>query len=86
MTIDFQYRIQFSSEGASIPFGNSIILVAYGQAHTTTPLLGTTNRTASIGYDYFLSKNTDIYVAALHEKLSFVSSGHAVAGGVRLRF
>ena len=44
----------------------------------------TTDRTASIGYDYFLSKSTDIYVAALHEKLSFVSSGNSIAGGVRV--
>ncbi len=72
--------------GAAVPLGNSLILVAYGRSHLTTPLSGTTNRTFSLGYDYFLSKNTDIYVAALHEKLSFVSSGNAVAGGVRLRF
>ena len=51
-----------------------------------TPLLGTTDRTTSIGYDYFLSKSTDIYVAAMYEKLSFVSSGNSFAGGVRLSF
>ena len=72
--------------GASIPFGNSLILIAYGRAHTTTPLLGTTDQTASVAYDYFLSKNTDIYLAALQQKLSFVSTGNSVAGGVRLRF
>ncbi|HEV7575466.1 MAG TPA: porin [Caldimonas sp.] len=72
--------------GAAVPIGNSLILVAYGRAHTTTPLLATTDRTTSIAYDYFLSKNTDIYVAALYEKLSFVSSGNTIAGGVRVRF
>jgi len=72
--------------GASIPLGTGFVLIAYGRAHTTTPLLGTTDQTTSIGYDYFLSKNTDIYVAGLYQKLSFVSSGHTVAGGVRLRF
>ena len=35
-------------------------------------------RSRSIGYDYFLSKNTDIYVAAMYEKLSFVSIGQLV--------
>jgi predicted porin len=72
--------------GASVPLGNSLILASYGHAHTRTSVSGLTTRTFSIGYDYFLSKNTDIYVAALHEKLSFVESGHAIAGGVRLRF
>ena len=48
-----------------------------------TPSARTTDRTTSIGYDYFLSKSTDIYVAAMYEKLSFVSSGNSFAGGVR---
>jgi predicted porin len=72
--------------GASIPLGTGFVLIGYGRAHTTTPLLGTTDQTTSIGYDYFLSKNTDIYVAGLYQKLSFVSSGHTIASGVRLRF
>ncbi|MEO8835646.1 MAG: porin [Caldimonas sp.] len=72
--------------GAAVPVGNSLILVAYGRSHLKSRLLGTSDRTASIAYDYFLSKNTDIYVAALAERLSFVSSGNAIAGGMRLRF
>ena len=35
---------------------------------------------------YSLSKRTDVYVAAMAERLSFVSSGNAIAGGVRVRF
>ena len=72
--------------GLVVPFGNSLIMVAYGRQHVSTPLKATTDRTTSIGYDYFLSKSTDIYVAALYEKLSFVSSGSAIAGGVRGKF
>ena len=72
--------------GAAVPFGNSLVLVAYGRSRTTTPTLGVVDRTASIAYDYFLSKNTDIYVAGLYEKQSFLSKGNSLAGGVRLRF
>lgn len=72
--------------GAAVPIGTSLILAAYGHSHTRTPLTGTTDRIFSLGYDYFLSKNTDVYVAALYEKLSFVSSGNSYAGGVRVRF
>ncbi|MGZ8260680.1 MAG: porin [Caldimonas sp.] len=72
--------------GAAVPIGNSLLLAAYGHSHMKSRLRGVTSEILSIGYDYFLSKNTDIYVAAMFEKLSFVSSGHAVAGGVRMRF
>ena len=72
--------------GAAVPIGNSLVLVAYGRSHSSTPQLATTDSILSLGYDYFLSKNTDIYVAAMVERLSFVSSGNTVAGGVRVRF
>jgi len=72
--------------GGAIPIGNSLILFAYGNSHIKTSVKAVTDRTASIGYDYFLSKHTDIYVAAMLEKLSFTSSGNGVAGGVRMRF
>jgi predicted porin len=72
--------------GGAIPLGNSLILFAYGNSHIKTSVKAVTDKTASIGYDYFLSKHTDIYVAAMVEKLSFTSSGNAFAGGVRMRF
>lgn len=72
--------------GAAVPFGTSLILVGYGHSYAKTTLSGITNRQASIAYDYFLSKNTDMYVAALYERQSFVSSGKSIATGVRLRF
>ena len=72
--------------GAAVPIGNSLILVAYGRSQERTQYSQITDRTFSLGYDYFLSKNTDIYVAALSEKTFNLSSGNSVAGGIRLRF
>jgi predicted porin len=72
--------------GLAVPFGTSLILVAYGHQHVSTPSKATTDRITSIGYDYFLSKSTDIYLAASYEKLSYSSSGSSFAGGVRLKF
>jgi len=72
--------------GAAVPLGSSVILIAYGHSHMKTSLTATTDQILSIGYDYFLSKNTDLYVAALYEKLSFTSNGNSVAGGIRHRF
>lgn len=73
--------------GLAVPFGTHLIMAAYGSQHVSAPTKATTDRIISIGYDYFLSKATDIYVAASSEKLSFASStGNSVAGGLRVRF
>ena len=72
--------------GLAVPFGNSLIMAAYGHHHVSTPSQATTNRITSIGYDYFLSKSTDIYVAASYEKVSSLSSGNSFAGGLRVKF
>lgn len=72
--------------GAAVPIGQALILVAYGNSRAKTDFSQITDRTYSIGYDYFVSKNVDIYLAALHEKTFELSSGNSFAGGVRLRF
>jgi predicted porin len=72
--------------GAAVPIGNGLILVAYGQSQERTPYSQITDRTTSLGYDYFLSKSTDIYVAALSERTFGFSNGSSIAGGVRIRF
>lgn len=73
--------------GAAVPFGTHLILASYGQTRTRDELSRTSDRIAALGYDYFLSKNTDLYVAASYEKLSFTSpSGASYAGGIRHRF
>nr|HET7859881.1 porin [Caldimonas sp.] len=72
--------------GGAIPAGPGLILFSYGNSHIKSSVRAVTDKIGSIGYDYFLSKNTDIYVAAMIEKLSFTSSGNAFAGGVRMRF
>jgi len=43
-------------------------------------------RTFSIGYDYFLSKSTDLYAVLMNERATALSSGNTVAAGIRLRF
>ena len=72
--------------GAAVPIGSGLILAAYGVSQAKTDFSQITDRTYSLGYDYFLSRNIDIYVAALHEKTYQLSSGNSFAGGVRMRF
>ena len=72
--------------GAAVPIGQGLILAAYGTSEMRTDFAQSTDRIYSLGYDYFVSKNIDIYVAAMHESVFQLSSGKSVAGGVRLRF
>ena len=72
--------------GAAVPVGQALILVAYGDSRRKTDFSQTTLRTYSLAYDYFISKNTDIYLAAMHENTFELSSGNSIAGGVRMRF
>lgn len=72
--------------GAAAPIGQALILVAYGNSQVHSDFSKSTNRIYSIGYDYYVSKNTDIYVAAMYEKVYQLSSGSSIAGGVRFRF
>jgi len=72
--------------GAAVPIGQALILAGYGNSRAKTDFSQITDRTYSLAYDYFVSKNTDIYVAALHEKTFQLSSGNSIAGGVRFRF
>jgi predicted porin len=72
--------------GATVPIGTGFALVAYGHSQTHAAPGDTHDRTTSLGYDYFLSKNLDVYVAAMLEQVSNLSSGQTLAGGIRLRF
>ena len=83
---DLDSRAVLYQLGAAVPLGNSLVLVSYGRSQTRTDASQITDRIASLGYDYFLSKHTDIYVAASYEKTFRLSTGNSIAGGVRLRF
>jgi len=45
-----------------------------------------TRTTSSVGYDHFLSKRTDLYAVAMHDKVTDVRSGTSLVLGVRHRF
>ena len=82
----FNIRTRLYQVGTAVRFGTGLVLASYG--HTTTKILGdrSTDRIASLGYDYYLSRNTDIYAVGSIEKRTNLDSGHALAGGVRVRF
>jgi predicted porin len=78
-------KVKLYQLGVSAPVGGGKILASYGNAKTTTPTTST-RKTFSAGYDYNLSKSTDVYAVLMNDKATGLASGNTVAAGVRLRF
>ena len=72
--------------GAAAPIGAGRLLVQYGRASADLTGIVPTQTTFSLGYDYLLSKRTDVYAAWMNDRRSGVKAGNTLAGGVRLRF
>jgi predicted porin len=72
------------SLGVSAPVGAGSLLAAY--AHSNVDTTDTTRKTASVGYDYFLSKSTDIYAVVMRDNLTGFNGGTSFGAGIRKRF
>jgi predicted porin len=78
--------------GGSVPIGAGSVIAQYGFAKTTVPQpaplagLRTTNRTLTVGYDYNLSKRTDVYAIAMQDRISRLNNGNTLEAGIRMRF
>ncbi len=71
------------SVGLSAPVGNGKILADYAQTKVDG---GSTRDTVTVGYDYNLSKRTDVYAMLMNDKITNVESGTSFGVGVRHRF
>ena len=72
--------------GASAPIGGGKVLASYGTAKRTVGPASSTNKTLSLGYDYTLSKSTDVYGVFMNDKTTGLSSGTTLAAGIRMKF
>lgn len=72
--------------GASAPLGAGKLLAQYGNAKAEFPSSEVVNKTLTVGYDYFLSKNTDIYALVMNDKLTGLEAGNTVAVGLKMKF
>ena len=69
--------------GARVPVGAGAVLVQWGHI---APKTGADRNTLSLGYSHALSKRTDAYVTAMHDKVDGLSSGGGYSVGLRHRF
>ena len=76
-------RYRISELGARVPVGAGAVLAAWGRV---APKTGPDRNTVSLGYDYNLSKRTDIYAVAMRDKIDNLSNGSSYSVGVRHRF
>lgn len=73
--------------GVSVPLGAGKILASYAQTKLDpVDASDVTRKTLTVGYDYFLSKRTDIYTNLMHDRLTQESSGTSFAVGIRHSF
>ena len=76
------------SLGASVPFGQGKFLAAWAQTKREGTAFGAEQKrnTASFGYDYNLSKRTDLYAVYMHDRITDQDSGNSFGLGLRHRF
>jgi predicted porin len=74
--------------GAKVPLGAGALLAQYGNSKITTATVAgeVKSQIASFGYDYFLSKRTDLYAVLMLDKLSTATHGTTYAVGVKHTF
>ena len=73
--------------GASAQLGTGSVLVSWAGTRRR-PVQGGDIRwsTVALGYDYPLSRRTDVYAAWRYDTMTSVSSGSSVGAGIRMRF
>ena len=79
-------RTTLGQLGASVPLAGGSVLASYGNAKAETAGVDSTRKTFPVGYDYFLSKNTDVYGVVMNDKATGLAGGNTFAIGIRARF
>lgn len=77
-------KLKTAQLGASVPIGAGKLLASYAQ--TRNNLLDAKRQTLTVGYDYNLSKRTDLYANVMHDRITNRSSGTSYGIGLRHRF
>jgi predicted porin len=72
--------------GASVPVGPGKFLAQYGNAKNEYPASEVVSKMLTVGYDYYLSKATDVYAVVMQDKLTGLSTGNTVALGIKVKF
>lgn len=80
-TVPNTHRI--AGVGARVPVGAGAVLAQWGRL---SPHTGADRNTLSLGYIHNLSKRTELYAVAMHDKMDNISAGRSYSLGIRHRF
>ena len=79
------WHVNTAQAGVTVPVGLGAVMASYAYSRDSGGLNQTRN-TAAIGYDYPLSKRTDLYAAYLYDHIDNQSSGDTFGVGIRAKF
>lgn len=79
------WHVNTAQGGASVPVGPGTVMASYAYSRDGGGL-DQTRQTAALGYDYPLSKRTDVYAAYMYDHITNQSSGNTYGVGLRAKF
>ena len=75
------------SLGLDVPVSSAgTIKAALARTKAEIGAVDSTRTTASLGYDHYLSKRTDVYTVLMHDRITDLKSGTSLIAGIRHRF
>ena len=79
------FHVNTGQGGVTIPLGPGTVMASYAYSRSNGGL-DQTHKSWALGYDYPLSKRTDVYAAYLNDKYTDMSSGNTFGVGIRAKF
>ena len=79
------FHINTAQGGVTVPLGPGSVMASYAYSRDGGGL-DQTRQTWALGYDYPLSKRTDLYAAYMNDRITGQSTGDTFGAGVRAKF
>ncbi|MGI4982761.1 MAG: porin [Janthinobacterium lividum] len=79
------FHIHTEQGGVTVPIGAGYAMASYAYSRSNGGM-DQTHKSWAVGYDYPLSKRTDVYAAYLDDRYTHMSSGNTFGIGVRAKF
>lgn len=79
------FHINTAQGGMTVPLGPGSVMASYAYSRDAGGL-DQTRQTWALGYDYPLSKRTDLYAAYMSDRITGQSTGETFGAGVRAKF
>ncbi|MCW0134188.1 porin, partial [Burkholderia pseudomallei] len=79
------WHVNTGQGGVTVPLGTGTAMASYAYSRDAGGQ-NQTRQTWAVGYDYPLSKRTDVYAAYMNDHISSLSNGNTFGAGIRAKF